>query len=460
MGGRILLVDNVPTNRIAIAAMLRRARYVISMASDGAEARDLMAAAAPDLILVAARLPDMTGLAFLSALKSDANARRVPVVLLSETRNRKEVIEALDAGAEDILKCPVDELTLMARARSLLRARETDRALDQRQVTVRELGFAESTPDFSGPARVVLVAEDRSRGVKLGHALKEKLRHPVTTLDTEGALAEADGAAADVFVIEATMETPGDGLRLMAELRSRPGSRHSAIVIIAPEDDAAVVANALDLGANDLLLLGFDPEELALRLKTQLARKRRADLLRASVEDGLRLAVIDPLTGLYNRRYAHTHIDQIDQIARKTGRQYAIMLADIDRFKAINDTFGHAAGDAVLVEVAKRLRDNLRGIDMIARIGGEEFLIALPKTDAKEALLAAKRLIAIIAHTPVLLPQADQKVPVTISIGLAMSNQPGGLSPPVNTLIDKADQALYAAKADGRNQVTVSRTAA
>ncbi len=461
MGGRILVADSVATNRIALAAILKRGRYNVSMCATALDALQMARAAPPDLVFSASELPDMPGTRLTERLKAQAGMRDVPVLLMSRDREAGDVVSALAAGAEDVMPQPFNELALMARTRSLMRARETDRALEQHQSTVRGLGFSEQPPDFAPAARIALVARSRARGIALAAQLKREISQPVATLDLAGALAEADsGAPPDVYVIEATLEAPGDGLRLLADLRSRPGTRHAAIVIITDADDSMAVANALDLGANDLLLIGFHPQELALRLKTQLARKRRADLLRASVEDSMRLAVIDPLTGLYNRRYAYAHISQIDELARKTGRQYAVMLADIDRFKAINDTWGHAAGDAVLAEVAKRLRDNLRGIDMVARIGGEEFLMALPKTSDVDARMAAERLCALIARDPVRLPDTDQTVPVTISIGLAMSGAIGRLSLPVNSLIDKADRALYSAKADGRNQVTVSRSAA
>ena len=161
---------------------------------------------------------------------------------------------------------------------------------------------------------------------------------------------------------------------------------------------------ALDLGANDLIPADFDDAELAIRLRTQVKRKQEADSLRAALDEDLRLAVIDPLTGLYNRRYAMAHLKRLTTRAAETGRNFTIMVADLDRFKQVNDTFGHAAGDAVLVEVARRLKDNLRGNDLVARIGGEEFLIALPDCQLSEARQAGERIRRIIDREPVTLP--------------------------------------------------------
>nr|WP_290428619.1 GGDEF domain-containing protein [Defluviimonas salinarum] len=164
----------------------------------------------------------------------------------------------------------------------------------------------------------------------------------------------------------------------------------------------------------------------------------------------------DPLTGLNNRRYALPHLARIAERARAAGRQFAVMVLDLDRFKAINDSRGHAAGDAVLIEVAARLRGNLRAVDLLARIGGEEFLVALPDTTPEAAQATAERLRRVIGDRPVPMPDGAAAIPVTLSIGLALG--PGPAS--VEDLVDLADRALMGSKADGRNIVTVGRSAA
>jgi two-component system cell cycle response regulator len=136
------------------------------------------------------------------------------------------------------------------------------------------------------------------------------------------------------------------------------------------------------------------------------------------------------------------------------------MVADVDRFKAVNDTWGHAAGDAVLAEIAARLRDNLRPGDMVARLGGEEFLIAMPDTGHVAAAVAADRLRRVVAVQEIPIPGKPGGLIATVSIGVAVS-QPGVVpEATVPELIDRADQALLAAKSDGRNQVSLARPAA
>ena len=219
------------------------------------------------------------------------------------------------------------------------------------------------------------------------------------------------------------------------------------------------------MGADDVMPEGFCAEELALRLRTQLARKRTTDRLRDTVRDGLRAAIRDPMTGLYNRRYALPHLARVARQAAQAGRGFAVMLADLDHFKQINDRFGHPAGDAVLIETARRLRASLQPQDMLARVGGEEFMIVMPDADLDAATAAARRMCRAIEATPFQADGCDSPIPVTISIGVVGSPGPGQSSLPpsdqaATLLIGQADKALYHAKDAGRNQVTLFSPAA
>jgi two-component system cell cycle response regulator len=177
--------------------------------------------------------------------------------------------------------------------------------------------------------------------------------------------------------------------------------------------------------------------------------------MRRSVEAGLRLAALDPLTGLWNRRYALPHLDRMAERTMESGQSWAVVLFDIDRFKQVNDRYGHPAGDMVLVEVANRLRQHTRGLDLVARIGGEEFLVALPAGDLVVALQVAERIRQRVAETPIDIP-GNRPVTVTVSAGIAMG-LPGIAATEV---IARADRALMRCKAGGRNQVRVAHSAA
>ena len=460
MAGKILIVDDVATNRIVLKVKLSGARYETVQASTGEEALRLIAQEAPDLVLLDVHLPDMNGIDICRKLKSEFATAHLPVIVITASPDRETRLAALQAGADEFFVKPFDELVLLARLRSLLRARETDEELRLRDSTCRDLGFAEAPAPFPAPARIALIAESRAAAIGWKAMLAQFLpSDQLLPCTREEALAAAvEDPAPDAYVIAADLDRPGEGLRLMSELRSRSSSRHAVICIAVRDSARETAAVALDLGASDLLpaKLGeaATAEEAALRLRAQIARKRTLDQSRARVADGLRLAVLDPLTGLYNRRYAMPHLARMAERARVTGRHYAVMVLDIDRFKSVNDTWGHAAGDAVLVELAQRLTANLRQVDLIARIGGEEFLIAMPETTLDAARIAAERLRRVMEESPIPLPGEQNRISITVSIGLAL----GGGEPdadPIDALISRADYALLDSKAEGRNQVKV-----
>jgi diguanylate cyclase (GGDEF)-like protein len=195
-------------------------------------------------------------------------------------------------------------------------------------------------------------------------------------------------------------------------------------------------------GANDHVLRPIDPNELRARARNQVRRKWYQERLRNDLDRSLELAVTDPLTGLRNRRYVRRHLDGVLQ-----GQDAAVMLLDVDRFKSINDTHGHAAGDLALKEVAERLKSHLRAADVLARYGGEEFMVVLAGAPTDYAAMVAERLRLALSSAPIAIGALS--LPVTVSIGLAVA--PAGCS--VGGAIAAADAALYRAKANGRNRV-------
>ncbi|MGB7263461.1 MAG: diguanylate cyclase [Albidovulum sp.] len=459
MAGKILIVDDVATNRIVLKVKLASAFYETVQASGGVEALKVARETLPDLVLLDVELSDMSGIEVCARLKADPVTRNIPVVMITAFHDAARKLDALQAGAEEVFWKPLDEMVLLARLRSLLRARETAEQLGLRDGTYRALGFAEPETEFASKALVGLIAGRVETALAWKRELRDHLDDRILVLDRDSALGDTrTGPVPDVFVIAADLIRPGDGLRLMSELRSRPATRHSAVCMLLPKDARETAAVALDLGASDLIEASADPAETALRIRTQILRKRQSDRLRNSLENGLRLAMTDPLTGLHNRRYALPHLTRIAERAATSGKAFAVMIMDLDRFKSVNDTYGHSAGDAVLIEVADRLKSNLRDVDLLARIGGEEFLVALPDTTMEAAHATAERLRQIIGDKPVILPKGRGVVPVTLSIGLTLGPDTGVV--PVDELIGMADNALMGSKSEGRNQVTICRTAA
>lgn len=467
MQGKILIVDAIATNRIVLKVKLASAFYEVLQAASADEACKMALRHGPDLVISAMGLPDSDAAELCQKLLKNPQTRSIPMMVIGCRLETETRLAALEAGVQDVMLKPIDDTLLLARVRSLIRAHNSTSEWQMRDDTSRALGFAEEIADFGLPGRAVVVGSDEGTAQAWIDLLTPRLRTSLSYVPPETALRDlAPGKVPDIFVliIDESENHSGDVLRLLAAIRATAITRHAGILVVHPKPDPGLAAYALDLGADDLMIEGFHTAEATLRIKAMMRRKHIADQLRATVRTGLKAAVSDPLTGLRNRRYAMPHLARVAEHAAATGRSFAVMVADLDHFKRINDVYGHAAGDAVLVEASRRLRENLRGIDLVARIGGEEFLIVMPATPLTEARAAASRLCRKIGGKGFVVPGADKPITVTISIGVTIGGMKKQIaaepSNDANQLLDAADKALYAAKLQGRNQFNLSRPAA
>ncbi|NEU94596.1 diguanylate cyclase, partial [Bradyrhizobium uaiense] len=253
----------------------------------------------------------------------------------------------------------------------------------------------------------------------------------------------------DLLIVSLSLDN-FDGLRLCSQARSLERTRQVPILAISDADNNARLMRGLEIGVNDYLLRPVDKNELLARARTQIRRRRYTDHLRDNVQNSIEMAITDALTGLNNRRYMESHLATLAEQASIRGKPLALMILDIDYFKAINDTYGHDAGDDVLREFAVRIRKSIRGIDLACRYGGEEFVIVMPETDLHVAGMVAERLRRSIAGEPFTVDKGGKRITVTISIGLTTLERKGEQ---VSDVLKRADTALYRAKHDGRNRV-------
>ncbi|MDU8909971.1 diguanylate cyclase [Aestuariicoccus sp. MJ-SS9] len=455
MPGRILIADPIATNRIMMRVTLEEAYYDVSVAATGKEVMTHVAEHPTDLVIAAQELSDVTGAELCEMLHATRIAAALPVILLCDGPGPQACCDALAGGADDCLPRPVDDLVLLARMRSLLRSRDAEAELRLRDDTQRALGLAEDQAEFAAPPRVVFIAPAGANDLDpVIDAVRQRLRGKFSQMSPEAAMRDPDGTA-DVFVMIEDPRSSGATLSLLSEMRANTATRHAAILYVANGAQTASAATALDLGANDLMANGLYADELILRLQRQVTRKRTADRLRANMQVGLRAALTDPLTGLYNRRYALPHLDRLARTAHHRGREAAVLVIDLDHFKAINDTHGHAAGDQVLTAVARHLGDRLRAADLVARLGGEEFLVVMPDADADSALRIAKRLCSSLSRLRVPAQGLSPPLRVTASLGVAVTDP--GVAVTGADLIQRADRAMYRAKKNGRNRVEIDR---
>jgi len=463
MAGRVLFFDGISANRIVLRCKLSAACYAVEQAADYAALPVLAAAAPPDAVIVDLDHDPDTAMATCARLVSLLEAKGSTVIGAMRGTDPERRRRALRAGAATIIAKPFHEGHLMACLRKALRDRQTLLGDGEQAEAVRDLGLLEAPAHQARPAQVVLL--NAGAGRTDIHRRLTRLRQHLPTISVSAPAVDAGLAAPDACILAIPAEDPSSGFRTLSELRTRFATAGTRIVTVIESQsvgaptDFDLAAMALDIGADDVLPHGFEAEELAVRVAHNLSRKHAHDCLKKSLTAGMRLAARDPLTGLYNRRYAMERLSRMMRTAAQQQEDLALLAIDIDRFKRINDAFGHAAGDAVLTDVARRLTEPLSPRDFIARSGGEEFWIALPQTCSAGATAMAQALCTQLRTDPVSIGGQTAPIRVTASIGIAMAEF-GGSRETVDALLRRADAALYAAKRGGRDTVTMADCAA
>lgn len=461
MSGRILVVDDEVVSRIVLRARLDAALYEVLLASDGPAALRIARRRLPDVIVLDARMPGMDGYDVCRRLKAEPATCDIAVLMITAEQDAMAPVRALAAGADDFIAKPVEEAMLLARLRRLLREQALLVRLRRDASSCHGPGLAEAPQAGPhAPGRVRVVCSDHAKAAELATRLAALMPQDVAPALPGDLLSSGDAPGhPDVIVLcagdaRARLSLPG----LLADLLSRPATRDADTVVLLPEGAQDGGGALMDLGASDCIPTGAPLAEIAARVQALLRRRRHLGALRAQVEDGLRLAVTDPLTGLYNRRFASARLERLAECCALRGEPLAVMLLDIDRFKAVNDRHGHLAGDEVLVGVAERLRSAAAGADLIARYGGEEFLVVATGLSAEAARAMAEAMRCAVARTPFPLPGLATGLTVTLCAGVVISCPGDALSP--EALIAAADRALYASKAGGRNSVHLALPAA
>jgi len=453
MSARFLVVDDNPLNVKLLAAKLAVDYYTVITAEGGQEALRKAVDEQPDIILLDVMMPEIDGFEVCKRLKADPVTRHIPVVMVTALSDVSDRVRGLEAGADDFLTKPINDVALMARVRSLLRLKRIMDEWRLREDTASLFAAPgasdEAPPDDEAGGRVLLL-EDNSNDRQTAEAFLHRSQLDVKTVLTGAeAIQEIQDSVYDLVMVSLDLKSE-DGLSFCGQLRAREATRTLPVLLMANDDEISLVAKGLDLGANDYLLRPLEGSELVARVRTQLQQKHHYDRLRKNYEQSLAMALVDPLTGAFNRRYLDIHMPRLFARCRAAQKAVSVLYLDIDHFKKVNDTYGHPAGDAVLKEVVNRVMQSLRPQDLIVRLGGEEFAAILPEIESGTALNVGERLRKSVEAMPFLLPDGASLL-VTISIGVA-SVEPDRADTPGHAL-GRADQALLVAKQSGRNKV-------
>ncbi|HET9148916.1 MAG TPA: PleD family two-component system response regulator [Alphaproteobacteria bacterium] len=459
MTARVLIVDDIPANLRLLEAKLTAEYFAVQSAQSGPEALEKAAADPPDIVLLDVMMPEMDGFEVCHRLKTNPRTAPIPVVMVTALSDTEDRVRGLEAGADDFLTKPVNDLTLFARVRSLVRLKMAMDEWHAREATCDQFGLPVVSPAIGASddpkGRILVVEPESYTSAKIAHTLEAHGHEIVTVPNGTAAEAKLTGSGPVDLVISALYLGDSDGLRLCSLLRSQPQTRRLPVLLVLGQDELGGLVKGFDLGVNDYLFRPIDTNELKARVRTQIRRKRYQDGLLDSYERSLALALTDGLTGLYNRRYFEAHFEAAVMRSRNSGKGVSILMIDLDHFKHVNDTHGHAVGDLVLKAVAQRISQSVREFDLAARIGGEEFVVVMPDSSDEVGMKVADRLRATVAMQPVCVSSEIGDLPVTVSIGVA-AVAPGESGA---AALGRADEALYLAKKMGRNRVAPARAA-
>ncbi|CAM79396.1 PleD family two-component system response regulator [Orientia tsutsugamushi] len=484
MTAAILVVDDLEYNRKLLETKLLTEYYTVYTAANGQEAIKILEAIKIDVVLLDIVMPGMDGFELCKAIKSNQDTAHIPVIIITALSDIEDKVKGLECGADEFLTKPIEDISLFARVKSLVRMKAVSNQIKLRSITYNQinnndseflnankvgttLGFKQSN-DFSN-STILIIDDDAIWFNRISEIItcltkKVELFECINYTDNKNKLLTdlekiATSLVPDLLIInnQIILEDP---LRVYAILRSKDELKQSAFILLTEDslenrdhDDISTdkLLKGLEMGINDFFPYSIDNNELLARIKTQLRRKQYQDQLKQDLDNRLNLAAKDGLTNIFNRRYFDSHINQLINDAKDSNKSLFLIMIDFDHFKMVNDIYGHQVGDEVLKASVKIIETNIRVTDLIARYGGEEFIITIydDDIDQQKAIALANRIKIKIETHNFIISNLKLQLKQTISIGITEYDPPED----ANALISRTDKALYNAKHYGRNQV-------
>lgn len=452
MTARILVVDDILANVRLLEAKLAAEYFEVVTAMNGVDALEAVQRSKPDIVLLDVMMPGIDGIEVCRRMKANPQTQHIPVIMVTALDQLEDRVRGLEAGADDFLTKPVNDVSLFCRIKSLVRLKMLSDELRARATTGENMGLPSPSEaaENTSPGDVVVVDSRMPFIERVKSAVGSK--HHVRAVQDPAAIpafGDKDVAAPELIIVSLDNED-FDGLRICSQFKSLERTRQIPLLVIVSPEDQQRLMRALDMGVNDYLIRPVDKQELLARVNTQVRRSRYAERLRLNVQTTIEMAVTDALTGLHNRRYMETHLSQLVEHSVNRGKPLSLLSIDVDFFKSVNDTYGHEVGDKVLQEIAHRLRECVRNVDMACRVGGEEFIVILPSTDKVIANKIAERIRKSVSGTGLDVGLPEGSLKVSVSVGVTTLDGP---QDKVDEILRRADQALYKAKREGRNRV-------
>jgi len=472
-GSRILVADDDESLVKTLTWILKEHGYEVAVCPGGEGLLAKLEETKPALLLLDIMMPKVDGLQLLERLKQDERYRELPVLMVSSMPPEDATVRALGLGAADFIAKPFRVRELLARVeahirvgQALAQAREEARSraamvdilhevtdslkpdeiyhiLARRVARVLNISKCSMVLAKSGDQQGLVVAAYENpmlRNLQIDLGRYPEIRQALTT----GRLVLVEDVSTDPLYKEERLRWERDGIKVPTR---------SAVALPFWMRDQQMGVFFLRTTGDDPPLTRADAQFGETVIKTAVSAIEKAYDFESAVSDKQRLeklALTDALTGCLNRRALSEALGQELDRARRYSLSLTILLADIDRFKQINDTRGHIAGDSVLRQVGDLLRREARSVDIVARYGGEEFVVVMPETVLPGAAIFAERLRGRVMARDFADPGEDP-LHMTVSIGLA--SFPDDRVQSADTFVSLADQALYRAKNEGRNLV-------
>jgi two-component system, cell cycle response regulator len=470
---KILVADDDESLVRTLTWILKENGYDVVTAPGGKDLLVTVEAERPNLLLLDIMMPNTDGLQLLERLKADERFRHLPVLMISSMPPEEATVRALGLGAADFIPKPFRVRELLARVEAQLRAAgELGRAREDADSKAAIVDILHEVTDSLKPddiyhilarriARVLRIAKCSLVRAKPGDQLgivvaafeNPMLRNLQIDLNRYPEIQRALDLGRPVLVQDVTTDPLYAAERLRWQRDGVTIDTQSAAALPFSMKDQQVGVCFLRTTGADPALTRADCQFAEAVIRTAVAAMEKAYDFETAVSDKVRLeklANTDPLTGCYNRRAFAEMLGQELDRARRYTLPITLLLADIDRFKTVNDQWGHVAGDAVLRQVGEILHSQARSVDIVARYGGEEFVIVMPATASQGAVIFAERLRRQIQDHNFANP-GSPGLEITVSIGLASFPDERVSGP--DTFVALADQALYRAKNEGRNLV-------
>jgi diguanylate cyclase (GGDEF)-like protein len=470
----ILVVDDDEIELTLIGDQLEAQGFDVVRVTNARDALAQMDARFFPVLLTDCQMPEMDGVGLTETVRARGMSETY-IIMLTKRDGAFDYERGYAAGVDDYLSKSNPNVELFARINAAFGTAALRCSLKDSRAALAALPQVDSTADRSKAAEedwetttqilalpamhmptVLVVDDDELILERLKLLILEAGYEVFTAASGDAALAALHKNFMSIVIVDRNM--PGmDGLALCRAIRQRSWAGYVYLMVLTAHDAEEEVLLGLRAGADDYVSKRASEAQLIARLATATRILSLEYSLKIALADRKRLALTDPLTGANNRRYFMRYFGAELKRARRFGMELSLLSLDVDHFKKINDSFGHAAGDAVLKQVVETIQKNLpREYDWCARMGGEEFAVVLPQTNVAGAAVVAEKLRKAIEAMPLRI--AAGMPPVTVSIGVSgLQAMPARNSTTIEMVLAHADQCMYKSKAAGRNRVTLPK---